>query len=277
MIVVNPTDPSERNTSQKGTFMTVLPDIPSIETNLSTMMHSVLTQVTDGAGLALLRGPAGIGKSYSLNRSRDMLENDGVRVVSITATPAIGGSLGAFVRAILAQYRIEASSTPDGVESLYNQVKGFPFRNYGPRCLFLVDEAQELKTAILESLRGLWDRGDMARLGESNQPAFGLALVGNDTFMGRNGGIHTAYFRPLLSRVTHNVSLPRPNAGELRDLAENLFPDQKALQDMAAAFGEDQGSLRASASAARQARVIAKGETVTEAHLRMAIRMMGGR
>lgn len=74
------------------------------------------------------------------------------------------------------------------MESLYNQVKGFPFRIYGPKCLFLVDEAQELKTAILESLRGLWDRGDMARLGESNQPAFGLALVGNDTFMGRNGG-----------------------------------------------------------------------------------------
>jgi type II secretory pathway predicted ATPase ExeA len=255
------------------------PEIPIIETQLSAMMHEIYMQVAIGAGLAIMRGKPGIGKTFTNRHLIEKMRAEGVQVECVTVMPATGGSLSAFVRAALAAYRIEASSTSEGVEVLFNLIKGYPFRSYGPRSVLVVDEAQELKTSILETLRGLWDRGDQGRLGDSTCPAFGLILIGNDMFMGKNGGIHTAYFRPLLRRVTHNVSLPRPKSEEHVALAKVLFPGRDELQEMIRSFGEDQGSFGAQAVAARQARLIAtgKGEDVSEAHLRLAIRMMGGK
>ena len=84
----------------------------------------------------------------------------------------------------------------------------------GPRVVFIVDEAQVLKPSILETIRGLWDRGDQARIIMSGSPAFGCALVGNDTFMRKGGTQRVAGFQPLRSRVTHDVRLPRPNRTE---------------------------------------------------------------
>lgn len=259
--------------------MSVQPHNLTIETTISAMMQEVFDQVADGAGLAILRGPAGIGKTFALNQAIAVLEAEGVKVIRVTITPTIGGSVSAFVRAVLSAYGIDTLSIYDGVESLGGQLKGYPFRSYGSKVLFIVDEAQEAKTVILETLRGLWDDGEKARLGSIHCPAFGLALVGNDTFMGKSGGVKSAYFRPLLSRVTHNVSLPRPNSLEQAALAKTIFPTSEDLQEVLQSFGEDNGSFRAQAIAARQAELLAKRDNkdVSVVHLRKAIRMMGGK
>lgn len=240
-------------------------------------MSAVFDQVVNGAGFAILKGPAGIGKTFAVDTLAKAQETSGVNVLRVTATPAIGGSVNAFVRAILTQYQQEAQSTGEGVDMVCDLVSGHPFRPYGSRTLFIVDEAQELKTTILETIRGIWDRGEAARMGDVSAPAFGCALVGNDTFMGKGGAVRTASFRPLLSRLTHNMMLPRPSAAEHRDYAAALFPEDDALQRIIQGFGQDQGSFRAQAIAARQARQMAKGQPVTDKHLVGAIRMMGGR
>lgn len=255
------------------------PEIPIIPTRLNSTMETVFDHVVAGAGLGICRGPAGTGKTFSVTRNAARLAETGVNVVRITASPAIGGALNAFIRAILAAEKIEAPSGHEGVELLFGLLKGYPFRPYGTRSVLIVDEAQELKTSILETIRGLWDRGDEARLGQADCPAFGCVLVGNDTFMGRNGTVNRAYFRPLLSRVTHNVSLPRPTAEEHAAYAAALMPEASKLQELLRGFGEDEGSFRAQAVAARQARLMAgqKNETVNAKHLATAIRMMGGK
>lgn len=249
----------------------------NIETGIGSMIQTVADQVVKSAGLALLRGPAGIGKTFALDKVVEALQADGVQVVRVTASPAIGGSVSAFTRTILSEYRIETTSTSDGIEALADLLSGYPFRAYGPRVLFMADEAQELKPSILETVRGLWDRGTNARLSQEDGPAFGCMFVGNDLFMGKGGNLRVASFRPLLTRVTHNLSLPRPSKDEHAALAKALFPEQPEFQETLAGFGVDEGTLRAQDTAARQAKMLADGGQVSEAPLRQAIKMMGGK
>lgn len=249
-----------------------------IETGVAATLRIVINQVVAGAGLALLRGPVGIGKSYSLNLIARELAAEGVIVVRLTATEVTGGSISAFIHALLAQYRIEVSSTWEGVEALWDQLlSGDSFQDFGQRVILVVDEAQVLKPSILETIRGLWDRGDQARLSMKSGRAFGCALVGNDTFLGKGGKMRTASYKPLLSRVTHDIGLPIPSRDEHIAFARVLFPDQPELQETIADFGLDAGNFRAQDVAARQARLNAGGDAVALDHLRLAIKFMGGK
>lgn len=248
-----------------------------IETRAQAILRDVIHQVVAGAGLALVRGPAGIGKTFALDRIEDELTEEGVRVIRITATPALEGSLSAFVREALAGYQVEAGSTMDAVESLWCLLQGYPFRDYGPRCLFIVDESQGLKTSILEMIRALWDRGTHARLGLSTGPAFGCVLVGNDQFMSKGGHVRTASFRPLLSRVTHNLFLQRPGQSEYAAMAELLFPADEGHRALLENFGGDVGNLRQMQAAKAQAQILAGAGGITLDHLRRSILMMGGK
>lgn len=252
-------------------------DMSIIETGAGSILRSIIGEVCEGAGLAILRGPAGIGKSFALDLIEEELEAKGVIVVRVTVSPANGGSISAFTRAVLSQYRIETGSTADSVEALSDLLVGYPFSEAGPAVVFIVDEAQELKPAILEVIRSLWDRGTHARLGLASGPAFGCVLVGNEMFMGKGGNLRVASFRPLMSRVTHNVQLPRPDKSEIAALAVALFPDRPDLSGELQELGSITGNLRALAVAARQARLAAKGEPVTLPQLRRVIRVMGGK
>lgn len=250
---------------------------PIIETVAGSILRNVIGDVLDGAGLGILRGPAGIGKSFALDLITEDLEAQGAVVVRVTASPPTGGSINSFTRAVLSQYRIETGSTADGVEALAELLRGYPFRDVGPRIVFIVDEAQELKPAVLETIRSLWDRGDHAREGYLTEPAFGWVLVGNEMFMGKGGNLRVAGFRPLMSRLTANVHLPRPDKKEIATLAAALFPQQTDLIRELEDLGAITGNMRSLGVAARQSRLAARGEPVTLDLLRRTIRMMGAK
>lgn len=252
-------------------------EVVIIETVVESMLRDVIADVLQGAGLGILRGPAGIGKTFALDLISEELEAAGAIVIRVTVSPATGGSISSFTRAVLSQYRIETGSTADGVEALAELLRGYPFRDVGPRVVFIVDEAQELKPAILESIRSLWDRGDHARRDSGTEPAFGCVLVGNEMFMGKGGNLRVASFRPLMSRLTHNIQLPRPDKKEIAALAEALFPQQADLIGEMEDLGAIAGDLRSLSVAARQARQAAKGGPVTLSLLRRIIRMMRGK
>jgi type II secretory pathway predicted ATPase ExeA len=245
-----------------------------IETGASAMLRSVAREVIAGAGLAVLRGPVGIGKTFALDLIEAELTAEGVDVVRVTANPAISGNVHAFMRAILGPNCVETGSTADAADAVWSMLHGYPFRSWGRRVLLIIDEAQELAGRVLETIRGIWDMGDAARLGDDSAPAFGCMLVGNSTFMSKGGAQRVASFRPLLSRLTHDLRLPSPGRVECAALAAVVFPDAPELQAMLAGLGEDRGNLCAMAIAARQA---AGGDAVTMVHLRSAIRAMGGK
>lgn len=250
----------------------------NIDTGVGSMLEIAIDQIIRGAGLGLARGAAGIGKTFALQRIIGELEAAGVTVVFITASRPIGGSISAFARAVINQYGMEASSTSDAVEALADLLKGDPFSGFGRSVIFIVDEAQDLMPAVLETLRSLYDRGQKARLGLSVGNAFGLLLVGNDSFLGKGGSQRIASFRPLLSRVTHNIALLRPSAAEVASFAAVLFPDDAPAQAELRALGEAQGNLRSLEVAARQAKLAAEGvghKGGMVAFVKDAIRMMG--
>lgn len=249
---------------------------PIIETGVASTIRGAARQIANGAGLGLLRGPAGVGKSFALDLVAAELEEDGVEIVRVTASPVIGGSVAAFTRAVLAPYRIEVSSTQDAFEAIWGLLRAHPFQRSGSRAMLVVDEAQELKTVILETVRSLWDLGTDARLGDEHAPAFGCLFVGNDTFMGKGGSIRAATFRPLMSRVTHNINLPRPTRKELGDFARALAPDSEELQAILRDLGESAGHFRALATAMRVAGGMSDGPIGPD-RLRAAIKTMGGR
>jgi hypothetical protein len=170
-------------------------ELSVMETAAESILRDVIHEVLDGAGLGIVRGPAGIGKSFALDLITEDLEAAGAIVVRATVSPATGGSISSFTRAVLSQYRIETGSTADGVEALAELLRGCPFRDVGPRVVCVADEAQESAPAIPETVRSLWDRGSHARSGLLTEPAFGRVLVGNEMFMGKGGNLRVAGFR----------------------------------------------------------------------------------
>ena len=69
----------------------------TIKTRAHSILSDVIRAVVEGAGLALVKGPVGIGKTFALDLICDALTEDGVRVIRVTSTPAIEGSIAAFL------------------------------------------------------------------------------------------------------------------------------------------------------------------------------------
>lgn len=70
-----------------------------IPTRAQAILSDVLDNVVETAGLAVVRGPVGIGKTFALRHEIERLEANGVLVIFMTSTPEIEGSIGAFMRA----------------------------------------------------------------------------------------------------------------------------------------------------------------------------------
>lgn len=256
----------------------------NIETGVGAMLSEVCREVAEGAGLAILRGTVGIGKSYAIKQAIPELKAQGIDVVFLTASETVAGQVNAFLRAILAQYYKDTSSSADAAEAVWIQLAGRPFATGGRKVLLIVDEAQKLAVRVLEAIRDLYDRGDAAREGDSACRAFGCVLVGNPTFMGKGGVQRTASFETLISRLTHNIRLPAPNRAECTGFAASIWQDEALVRELAD-LGMAKGNLRSMAIAARRAQQIADGGPgngpgggiVTIQHLRQAIKMMGGK
>lgn len=248
----------------------------NIETGVGATLSLVCAQTVAGAELAVLRGEPGIGKSYALERIAGEMTEQGVMVVKVTATQVTSGSVNSFLRTVLGTYFSEAGSGSEAEEAVWRLLQGYPFTPGGQKVLLIVDEAQKLAGSVLETIRGLWDRGDPARLGDASAPAFGCVLVGNQTFMGKGGSQRIASFQPLLTRLTFNLILPRPSRMEFRAFATSLFADDARAEALVEG-GLPYGQLRAPATAARSARLLAGDGEVTVDHIRKAFKMMGSK
>lgn len=248
----------------------------SIETGVAAMLSAVCQDVAEGAGLAILRGAVGIGKSYALKRIIAELESQGIEVVFLTATETVAGQVNAFMRAILIQYRTDTTSGADAEDALWRLLAGRPFSPAGRKVLLIVDEAQKLAVRVLETIRDLYDRGDDARDGDRNAQAFGCVLVGNPSFMGKGGRQRTASFETLISRMTHNIQLPAPNRAECTSFAASIWRDEALMRELVD-LGMAKGNIRSMAIAARRAEQRAGEDEVTLATLQLVIKMMGGK
>ena len=249
----------------------------TIKAGVGSMLRSIIADVLAGAELAVVRGEVGIGKSYALSFIETELRDAGVTVVRVTITPVLDANINAFLRAVLGPNCMESGSGADAEAAVWEMLAGNPFVTWGRRVILIIDEAQGLSGRVLEVIRGLWDRGDAARLGDEAAPAFGCILVGNSTFMTKGGKQRVQAYRPLLDRLAYDVTLPGPNQAECPSYAGTVFPGQADLQAELAELGKVRGNFRSMAIASRIARTSAGDGPVTLAHLRLAIKNMGGK
>ena len=249
----------------------------TIEAGVGSMLRSVIDKVVSGAELAVVRGDVGIGKSYALSLIDADLREAGVYVVRVTVTPVLDANINAFLRAILGPNSIDSGSGADAELAVWAMLEGNPFLPWGRRVILIIDEAQGLSGRVLEVIRGLWDRGENARLGDESATAFGCILVGNSTFMTKGGKQRVQAYKPLLDRLAYDVTLAGPSRAEYLSYASAAFPEQIDLQSELAEFGKMRANFRGMATASRNARALAGDKPVTVAHLRMAVKNMGGK
>lgn len=251
-----------------------------IEAGVASTLRPVIGQVVSGAGLALIRGPAGIGigigigigKTFALNLIRNKLIEDGVIVVRVTGSEVPGGSVSSFSKAVLSPYSIEAGSTWDGVEAMFDLLAGYPFHAAAPRSVFIVDEAQMLKPSLPETIRGLWDRGDAARRTMSGGKAFGCVLVVHE----QGDAQRIAGFRPLRSRVTHDAACPGRAGRNMTHSPSCCFPISRNFRRKCRNTAGAKATFGCRLSRPGRQDLLLTAKDVAIEILRRAIKLMGG-
>lgn len=258
-------------------MLQALSPMPTIRTGIFQKLEFAMENVAQTAELGIVKGPVGIGKSFAIQHLAKELGNKGYEVVSVTVKAQSEGSMSQFVNAVLAPYNATQYRVSDAYEVLENLLlaRGFGTDGERRRVVLVVDESQGLKVNILEMLRGLWDRGDAFRLGDPGAPAFGLLLVGNDTFLARTGRARRAEYKPLMDRA-FVLQLDRPNQGELEEFAASVFPYDRMAAKRLAELGVSRGNFRSMQKAYRQACFVAKNEPVGLEHVTQALFLAGG-
>lgn len=251
-------------------------DYPIIATGTLKRLRFYADTLAASAGLGIFRGPVGIGKTFAVDQIAAALAAQGVHVLTATARPELEGSIRDFINSLLTRWRLAEPTTRSAVETLEAVVLGYPFRSWSPlRSLLIIDEAQNLKVNVLEMLRGVYDMGDAARLGDEEAPAFGLMMVGNSTFLNRSGRAREASYAPLMSRVDIFDELDPSSADECFRLASALCRSDKNGAQLLGERGAREGSLRSVWLDANRARHLAKGAPIAEQHVRDALAMRG--
>lgn len=122
--------------------------ISIIETRAHAMLAVTNRQVMDCAGLAIVKGPVGVGKTFALDLICNDLEAEGANALRLTSTPTIEGSISAFTKEALRRYSSEVGSTQEGLDQLWRMLSGRPFGQVRRPALLIVDEAQGLKPTV---------------------------------------------------------------------------------------------------------------------------------
>lgn len=250
------------------------PEITTIKTEASETINFIVRSVAQNAGLAVIRGPVGIGKSHTLLKMATDLEEE-IRIVYIRSRPEIEGSVLAFASAVLEQFSVHETRTDAAVQALETLLAGYPFLKNRIPCVLAVDEAQGLKTNVLEMLRALWDAGQPARDGNQHHPSFGLVLCGNRFSLRRTGRMKELSDKQWGDRIDITCDLNAPPTHEFQVLAQSLCGCDAEATAALAEYGAARGSFRSMVSAYRYAAQMADGERITQSDIKRTIFMKG--
>lgn len=236
--------------SEVGDEILPIPDY--VPTKTGKRICSTLAFAQSAHEFVIVYGGAGMGKTrsaahYALRHSNAWLT---------TITPATSSMLSVLDK-IAAAVGVKPSSRRCAVleAEILERIK----HTDG---LLIIDEAQHLHVKVLEQVRAIFDASDI-----------GLALLGNDTIYSRlTGGIRTASFAQLFSRVSKRVHLRHPLGGDVSALAKALGIEGAAEVGQLERIASRHGALRAVVYTARLAALIAAGEPISTDHLRDAWR-----
>jgi hypothetical protein len=228
------------------------------ETRTSARIADALNYCRTARDLGVVFGGAGLGKTSTARRYAEA--TPGVLLCSMT--PETASSAAALEEALAA---CGLTEFPSGAARMRRELAR---RLEGEGGLLIVDEAQHLSLAGLESFRCLHD-----------QVGCGLVFVGNSQVYSRlSGGSRAASFAQLYSRVGMHLELTRPHKADVEAVAATwgvtAAPELAALWKLAQTPGALRLVCKTLALAARDAD--GAGVAVSKSHLESARMRLGG-
>jgi len=172
----------------------VLPELPGFQpTPTAKRFWSVLQYAQQLGRIGVIAAGAGVGKTTTLETYAAQHPN----VWLATMDPSTAG-VGTMLRELVDVMGLAEKTSTGLVRAVGAAVKG-------KRGLILIDEAQHLSAAALETLRSLNDRFKV-----------GLVLAGNETVYARlEGEGRKATFAQLFSRIGMRVTRTKPTDGDV--------------------------------------------------------------
>ena len=237
----------------------VLPETPGyVQTAASARIQAALTYAHMAADVAVIYGGAGMGKTLTIRHYAEASPN----VWVIDATPSCNVT-GAFLRRLALALGVALPRAR--IDSLELALLDRLRRSHG---LLIIDEAQFLAPAALESARRLAELAEV-----------GLVLAGNETVYAQlTGRYRAAEFAQLTSRIGKRVRLARPQVADIEALLRAWRVQGKAEKKVALEIGQKPGALRGVTKVIRLASLFAAGqkEKLAAKHLRLAWQDLGG-
>lgn len=252
-----------------------LSDVPIIKTTVLKRLETLAQQVANTAELAMVKGPAGIGKTFAVDHIAETAGN--FDVFTITARSEVAGNIKWMANELLNPFGVQEFQVAESMQSVWNLVARKPFAEYPSRSVLIVDEAQALKPSVLEAFRGLFDMGEKARIAGGNRPAFGMILVGNGTFLNRAGGSQKIAYEPLMQRFQYKLELGRPSRADIELFVGALHGTDAEIKAELVQIGLSNGSIRAVAKAWRAMMHISSNQVPSVDVLHTVKKMMGGK
>lgn len=140
-------------------------------------------------GIGLVTGPAGVGKSITIRKFAQSLEDARYRVIDFVLVP---GTVNGFLRSL--NRKLELPSRMH-TSDLFDQVKrNLGEQTDGPHPLVIIDDAEGLSPAVLDVLRRLTIHS------LDGEDRFSLLLSGTDTL---HNALRDPALAPLVTRIAY--------------------------------------------------------------------------
>jgi hypothetical protein len=239
----------------------LLPEFPTyVPTRISERILTALTYGHMAADLVLVYGKPGVGKTVALNHYAGKRNN----VWVVRASPSTANA-GGILEEIALALGLKGSDISGRAARMQRRIV---FQVLGTQGLLIIDEAQHLKLAALETLRAIHDQANI-----------GLVLCGNEDVYSRlNGGARTAVFAQLFSRIGKRVSLTKAYDADVEALAAACKIAEPAALKLLKDIAQTPGAYRGVTKTLKLAIMLARGQTatLTVEHLKLAWRELGG-
>lgn len=242
--------------TERRELLTAMPVAPEwFDTPTAKRVASALSYAHIAGDIALIIGGAGNGKSTVCKRYAAERPN----VWYVEMTKAHGRQLAALERIARKMGLKITTRSPDALqEAIADKVRG-------SQGMLIVDEAQHLETAALETLRSIPD-----------ETGVGLALSGNESVYTRlTGGTRAPDHAQLFSRIGKRVRLTKPTRADVDALSDAWGIVDREARDLLFAIATKPGALRVCTKVLRLASVLSGADAIGPSQIRDAYMDLG--
>lgn len=240
----------------------ILPQAPSfVATPTSGRILPVLSYGQMAADFCCVYGGAGVGKTTAAKHYK--ANNPNVWLATMTTDCS---TVPAVLDEVACAFGI--SNDKGGASNKLRREIVSRMKDSGG--LLIVDEAQNLSTSGIETIRGLYDGADGGA---------GVVLCGNESVYNRvTGGARASHFAQVFSRIGKRLRLNKPAEGDALLLADAFGITGKAERELLMDIAQKPGALRGMVKVIRNASMFAAGQgsEIGPDVIRAAWRDLGG-